>query len=91
MFEKLKSGFKGLVTKVTTVELKPENLQPILEDFKMTLAENDVAFPVADRISDELEKTMASAQQQFAQVAQRINAGRSRAESLLATVREGTA
>jgi prefoldin alpha subunit len=38
----------------------------------------------------ELETTMASAQQQFAQVAQRINAGRSRLESLLATVREGT-
>jgi len=39
----------------------------------------------------ELEKTMTSAQQQFAQVAQRINAGRSRFESLLAKVREGTA
>jgi fused signal recognition particle receptor len=62
MFEKLKSGFKGLVTKVTTVELKPENLQPILEDFKMTLAENDVAFPVADRISDELEKRLTGVQ-----------------------------
>jgi fused signal recognition particle receptor len=58
MFEKLKSGFKGLVTKVTTTELKPENLQPILEDFKMSLAENDVAFPVADRICDELEKRL---------------------------------
>ena len=40
---------------------------------------------------DELEKTLRAAQQQFAQVAQRINAGRSRAESLLATVREGKA
>ena len=40
---------------------------------------------------DELEKTMASAQQQFAQVADRINAGRNRLESLLATVREGKA
>lgn len=39
----------------------------------------------------ELEKTMRSAQQQFAQVAQRINAGRNRLESLLATVREGKA
>jgi prefoldin alpha subunit len=39
---------------------------------------------------EELEKTMQSAQQQFGQVAQRINAGRSRVESLLATVREGT-
>jgi prefoldin alpha subunit len=38
----------------------------------------------------ELEKTMMSAQQQFAQVAQRINVGRNRMESLLATVREGT-
>jgi prefoldin alpha subunit len=38
---------------------------------------------------DELEKAMASAQQQFAQVADRINAGRNRLESLLATVREG--
>jgi prefoldin alpha subunit len=37
----------------------------------------------------ELEKTMTSAQQQFAQVAQRINVGRNRMESLLATVREG--
>jgi fused signal recognition particle receptor len=62
MFEKLKSGFKGLVTKVTTTELKPENLQPILQDFKMNLAENDVAFPVADRICDELEKRLTGVQ-----------------------------
>ena len=38
---------------------------------------------------DELEKTMAAAQQQFAQVADRINADRNRLESLLAKVREG--
>ena len=62
MFEKLKSGFKGLVTKVTTAELKAENLSPILSDFKMTLAENDVAFPVADRICDELEKRLVGLQ-----------------------------
>ena len=40
---------------------------------------------------EELEKTMRSAQQQFGQIAERINAGRSRVESLLATVRKGTA
>ena len=40
---------------------------------------------------EELEKTMHSAQQQFGQVAERINAGRSRVESLLSTVRKGTA
>jgi fused signal recognition particle receptor len=62
MFEKLKSGFKGLVTKVTTAELKTESINPILSDFKMSLAENDVAFPVADRICDELEKRLVGVQ-----------------------------
>ena len=62
MFEKLKSGFKGLVNKVTTTELKEGNLTPILSDFKMSLAENDVAFPVADKICDELVKRLAGVQ-----------------------------
>jgi prefoldin alpha subunit len=39
----------------------------------------------------EVEKTMLSAQQQFAQIVERINTGRNRLESLLATVREGKA
>jgi fused signal recognition particle receptor len=62
MFEKLKSGLKGLVTKVTTTELKAENLHPILSDFKMNLVENDVAFPVAERICDEMEKRLDKVQ-----------------------------
>jgi fused signal recognition particle receptor len=62
MFEKLKSGLKGLVTKVTTTELKAENLHPILSDFKMNLVENDVAFPVAQRICDEMEKRLDKVQ-----------------------------
>jgi prefoldin subunit 5 len=60
------------------------------------------AYPLRKRLAEaksivkerleELEKTMASAQQQFAQVAERINAsGRNRLESLLASVREGKA
>jgi fused signal recognition particle receptor len=62
MFEKLKSGFKGLVNKVTTTELKTENLTPILSDFRMSLCENDVAFPVADKISEDLIKRLAGVQ-----------------------------
>lgn len=38
---------------------------------------------------DELEKTMLSAQQQFSQVAERINTGRGRLENMLASAREG--
>jgi prefoldin alpha subunit len=37
---------------------------------------------------DELEKSMRSAQQQFAQIAERIDTGRNRLEKLLATLRE---
>src|SRR4030042_2502249 len=62
MFDKLKKGFKGLVTKVTTAELKPENLRPVLADFKMSLVENDVAFPVADHVCEELEKLLTGVQ-----------------------------
>jgi fused signal recognition particle receptor len=62
MFEKLKSGFKGLVNKVTTTELKAENLNPILSEFKMSLVENDVAFPVAEKISSDLEKRLVGVQ-----------------------------
>ena len=62
MFEKLKSGLKGLVTKVTTAELKPENVRPILSDFKINLVENDVAFPVAEKICAEMEQRLDKVQ-----------------------------
>jgi fused signal recognition particle receptor len=62
MFEKLKAGLKGLVTKVTTTELKTESLHPILSEFKINLAENDVAYPVAERICDEMEKRLNGVQ-----------------------------
>ena len=51
-----------------------------------TLAEAKVTLK--ERL-DELEKTMNSAQQQFSQVAERINSGRGRLEGLLASAREG--
>jgi prefoldin alpha subunit len=55
------------------------SVEKTLADAKVTLKER----------LDELEKTMNSAQQQFQQVAERINSGRGRLESLLATAREG--
>ena len=51
-----------------------------------TLAETKVTLK--ERL-DELEKTMNAAQQQFSQVAERINSGRSRLETLLSAGREG--
>ena len=58
MFEKLKSGLSGLVNKITTTELKAKQLQQVLADFKLSLIENDVAYPVAERICDQMEKRL---------------------------------
>lgn len=62
MFEKLKSGLNGLINKITTTELKAENLHPVLSEFKINLIENDVAVPVAERICDEMEKRLEGVQ-----------------------------
>ncbi len=48
----------------------------------------DAKVALKERL-EELEKSMNSAQQQFGQVAERINSGRGRLESMLANVREG--
>jgi fused signal recognition particle receptor len=62
MFEKLKAGLNNLVSKITTTELRPEQIRPILEEFKLNLIENDVAVPVADRIGEEIEKKLTGVQ-----------------------------
>ncbi len=54
------------------------SVEKTLTDAKATLKER----------LDELEKTMTSAQQQFSQVAERINTGRGRLESLLSDARQ---
>ncbi len=58
MFEKLRKTVSGLVNKISETELKPESLQPILWEFKISLVENDVAMVVADYICDEIEKKL---------------------------------
>jgi len=62
VFEKLKARLNSLVNKITTTELKAEQLQPILEEFKLSLVENDVAFPVAEKICEELGKRLEGLQ-----------------------------
>ena len=62
MFERLKAGLNNLINKVTTTELKAEKLQPILEEFKLSLVENDVAFPVAEKICEELASRLEGRQ-----------------------------
>jgi fused signal recognition particle receptor len=62
VFERLRKGLGGLLSKVTTTELKTEKLRPILEDFKLNLIGNDVAISVADHICEEMEKRLDGVQ-----------------------------
>ncbi len=58
MFEKLREGLNRFINKISTTELKAEDLQPILWELKLTLIGNDVALVVADRICEEIEKRL---------------------------------
>lgn len=62
MFQKLRAGLKGLVEKVATTQLKAEQIRLIMQDFKLELVENDVAFSVADHIGVEMEKRLDGVQ-----------------------------
>ncbi len=62
MFEKLRTGLSGLVSKVVTTDLTANQLRPILEEFKLNLVENDVALPVAERVCEEMAKRLEGLQ-----------------------------
>lgn len=62
MFQKLREGLKGLVDKVSTTQLRAEQIRPILQNFKLNLVENDVAVSVADYIGAEMEKRLDGVQ-----------------------------
>ena len=62
MFDRLRKGLSNAVSKIVVTELKAEKLRPILDDFRFSLIENDVAVSVAYYITDELEKRLDGVQ-----------------------------
>jgi fused signal recognition particle receptor len=58
MFEKLRETLSGFISKLSSVELKPENLRDIIWELKIALLENDVALVVAERICEEVERKL---------------------------------
>ena len=56
MFERLRTHISAFFDKVSKTELKGENLETPLEEFKLTLLESDVAIPVADYICARLKE-----------------------------------
>ncbi len=62
MFERLRSGLGSIVEKISKTELGGKELDKFLLDLKITLAENDVAYPVAERICDAIRQKTADVQ-----------------------------
>ena len=62
MFDKLRKGLSSAVNKIVVTELKAEKLRPILDEFRFSLIENDVAVPVAYYITHELENRLDGVQ-----------------------------
>ena len=58
MFEKLRSSFNGLVQRVSQKELSDKEIAQILDEFLLVLAENDVAYSVAQKICDSLREKL---------------------------------
>ena len=54
MFERLKNGIEDFIDKVSKTELNEKSISSLLEDLKLTLVQNDVAYPTAEKICAEL-------------------------------------
>ncbi len=50
LLESLRKAFSLFVEKISLEELNPEKIKPLLEDFKIELVKNDVAYSVAESI-----------------------------------------
>ncbi|MHA1369865.1 MAG: signal recognition particle-docking protein FtsY [Promethearchaeota archaeon] len=60
-FNKLKSGFENFVRKIKTKELNEKNLDGPLEELKMSLVRNDVAYFVAEKITGTVKERLLGA------------------------------
>ncbi len=58
MFDKLKSGFSGLVQKISQKDLSDKEISQILDEFLLILVQNDVAYSVAKKICDGLQERL---------------------------------
>lgn len=58
MFEKLKSGLEDFLDKISKTELNEKSIDSLIEDLKLILLQNDVAFTVAENICDQLREQL---------------------------------
>jgi len=58
LFEKLKSGLEDFLDKISKTELNEKSIDSLIEDLKLILLQNDVAFTVAESICDQLREQL---------------------------------
>ena len=60
MFEKLKSGLEDFLDKISKTELNEKTINSLIEDLKLILIQNDVAFTVAENICNQLREQLTA-------------------------------
>jgi len=62
LFDKLRAQFSNFYDRVTKTELQGKDLDKVLDEFKLSLVENDVAVSVADYVANELRVRLKEVQ-----------------------------
>ena len=62
MFDKLKQQFSNFYDRFAKTELKGKDLEKVLDEFELSLIENDVAVSVAEYVGNELRTKLTDAQ-----------------------------
>jgi len=62
LFDKLRAQFSSFYDRVTKTELQGKDLDKVLEEFQLSLVENDVAVSVADYVANELKEKLRDVQ-----------------------------
>ena len=62
MFDKLRAQFSNFYDRVAKTELQGKDLDRVLDEFQLSLVENDVAVSVADYVANELKEKLKDVQ-----------------------------
>jgi fused signal recognition particle receptor len=62
LFDRLKAQFSNFYDRIAKTDLKGKDLDNVLDEFQLSLIENDVAVSVADFVGNELKKKLKDVQ-----------------------------
>jgi len=62
LFDRLRAQFSNFYDRIAKTELKGKDLENVLDEFQLSLIENDVAVSVAEFVSNELKEKLKDAQ-----------------------------